>query len=63
MSYTLQGRAAKAEAFLIFVDEINRFIPQFARNISAVAEQVMRTVVAGRSQHNPVLCSTVQKHC
>lgn len=35
---------------LIFVDEINRFIPQFARNISAVAEQVMRTVVAGRSR-------------
>ncbi len=35
---------------LIFVDEINRFIPQFARNLSAVAEQVMRTVVAGRSR-------------
>jgi uncharacterized protein len=35
---------------LIFVDEINRFIPRSPRNISAVAEQVMRTVVAGRSR-------------
>src|SRR5919204_28062 len=37
---------------LIFVDEINRFIPWSAHNISssAVAEQIMRTVVAGRSR-------------
>ncbi|MDQ3883246.1 MAG: hypothetical protein M3243_04240 [Thermoproteota archaeon] len=35
---------------LIFVDEINRFIPQSTRNISAVAEQIMRTVVAGKSR-------------
>jgi DNA helicase HerA-like ATPase len=34
----------------IFIDEINRFVPRSPRNISAVAEQVMRTVVAGRSR-------------
>src|ERR671912_944909 len=35
---------------LTFIDEINRFIPRSPGNMSAVAEQVMRTVVAGRSR-------------
>jgi hypothetical protein len=35
---------------LTFIDEINRFIPRSPGNLSAVAEQVMRTIVAGRSR-------------
>jgi len=34
---------------LIFIDEINRFIPRSGRK-SAVAEQIMRTVITGRSR-------------
>jgi DNA helicase HerA-like ATPase len=48
--YSSRQSGKRPKYILIFVDEINRFIPQFARNISAVAEQVMRTVVAGRSR-------------
>ncbi len=33
-----------------FIDEINRFVPRSAGNSSAVAEQIMRTVVAGKSR-------------
>jgi DNA helicase HerA-like ATPase len=36
---------------LVFVDEINRFIPQaHVGRINAVAEQIMKTVIAGRSR-------------
>ena len=35
---------------LTFIDEINRFIPRSPGNKTAVAEQVMRTIVAGRSR-------------
>jgi DNA helicase HerA-like ATPase len=48
--YSSRQSGKRPKYILIFVDEINRFIPQFARNISAVAEQVMRTVVTGRSR-------------
>ena len=48
--YSSRQSGKRPKYILIFVDEINRFIPQFARNLSAVAEQVMRTVVAGRSR-------------
>nr|MDQ3961789.1 hypothetical protein [Thermoproteota archaeon] len=49
--YSSSRRSGKLPKYiLIFVDEINRFIPRSLRNISAVAEQVMRTVVAGRSR-------------
>ncbi|MCY1154628.1 MAG: hypothetical protein MOP50_1108 [Nitrososphaera sp.] len=48
--YSSMQSGKRPKYILIFVDEINRFIPQFARNLSAVAEQVMRTVVAGRSR-------------
>ncbi len=48
--YSSRQSGKSPKYILIFVDEINRFIPRSARNISAVAEQVMRTVVAGRSR-------------
>ncbi|MEW6605489.1 MAG: hypothetical protein AB1351_12495, partial [Thermoproteota archaeon] len=35
---------------LIFIDEINRFVPRSAGRMSAVAEQIMRTVITGRSR-------------
>ena len=43
----------KPKYFLIFIDEINRFLPNtvtFGRR-SAVAEQIMKTIIAGRSRH------------
>jgi uncharacterized protein len=48
--YFSRQSGRRPKYILIFIDEINRFIPRSARNISAVAEQVMRTVVAGRSR-------------
>jgi uncharacterized protein len=48
--YSSRQSGRRPKYILIFVDEINRFIPRPARNISAVAEQVMRTIVAGRSR-------------
>jgi DNA helicase HerA-like ATPase len=48
--YSSRQSGKRPKYILIFVDEINRFIPRSAHNISAVAEQVMRTVVAGRSR-------------
>jgi uncharacterized protein len=46
-------RSEKPKYLLIFIDEINRFLPNtrtFGR-ISAVAEQIMKTIIAGRSRH------------
>jgi DNA helicase HerA-like ATPase len=48
--YSSRQSGKRPKYILIFVDEINRFIPRPTRNISAVAEQVMRTIVAGRSR-------------
>jgi DNA helicase HerA-like ATPase len=48
--YSSRQSGKRPKYILIFVDEINRFIPRPARDISAVAEQVMRTIVAGRSR-------------
>jgi DNA helicase HerA-like ATPase len=48
--YSSRQSGKRPKYILIFVDEINRFIPRPARNISAVAEQIMRTIVAGRSR-------------
>jgi uncharacterized protein len=48
--YSSRQSGKRPKYILIFVDEINRFIPRPAHNISAVAEQVMRTIVAGRSR-------------
>lgn len=48
--YSSRQSGKRPMYILIFVDEINRFIPRSPRNTSAVAEQVMRTVVAGRSR-------------
>jgi len=47
---TRQGESAKPRHVLVFVDEINRFVPYSHGSRSAVAEQVMRAVVAGRSR-------------
>ena len=41
----------KPKYILVFIDEINRFIPKsHVGRINAVAEQIMRTVIAGRSR-------------
>jgi DNA helicase HerA-like ATPase len=48
--YSSRQSGKRPKYILIFVDEINRFIPRPTHNISAVAEQVMRTIVAGRSR-------------
>jgi DNA helicase HerA-like ATPase len=48
--YSAQQSGKRPQYILIFVDEINRFIPRSRGKMSAVAEQVMRTVVAGRSR-------------
>jgi DNA helicase HerA-like ATPase len=48
--YSSRQSGKRPKYILIFVDEINRFIPRPARDISAVAEQIMRTIVAGRSR-------------
>jgi uncharacterized protein len=46
-------KSKKPKYLLIFIDEINRFLPNtrtFGR-INAVAEQIMKTIIAGRSRH------------
>jgi DNA helicase HerA-like ATPase len=48
--YSSRQSGKRPKYILIFVDEINRFIPRSVPNISAVAEQIMRTIVAGRSR-------------
>src|SRR5919109_3843481 len=48
--YSARQSGKRPQYILIFVDEINRFIPRSRGKMSAVAEQVMRTVVAGRSR-------------
>jgi uncharacterized protein len=41
----------KLDYLLIFVDEINRFIPKSQnREMSSVSDQIMRTVIAGRTR-------------
>lgn len=45
--------SAKAKYLLIFVDEVNRFMPSSvagAKRMSATAEQIARTVIAGKSR-------------
>lgn len=43
----------KPKYFLIFIDEINRFLPNSGTlgTRNAVAEQIMKTIIAGRSRH------------
>jgi uncharacterized protein len=48
--YSARQVAQKARYVLIFVDEINRFIPHSGGRRSAVAEHIMRTIVTGRSR-------------
>jgi len=41
----------KPHYIIIFIDEINRFIPKTLREkIDAIPEQIMKTVIAGRSR-------------
>jgi uncharacterized protein len=48
--YSAPQRGKSSHYILIFVDEINRFIPQSGGRRSAVAEHIMRTIVTGRSR-------------
>ena len=48
--YSARQSSKRPRYILIFVDEINRFIPRSEGKMSTVAEQVMRTVVAGTSR-------------
>ena len=51
------SRRKKPKYLLVFVDEINRFVPNhsdgyyYKMNNNTVAEQIMKTVIAGRSRH------------
>jgi uncharacterized protein len=57
--YSSRQSGRMPKYIFIFIDEINRFVPRSASNISAVAEQVMRTLVAGKSR-DTVLFSAQQ---
>jgi uncharacterized protein len=48
--YSARQSGKRPRYILIFVDEVNRFIPRSGGKMSAVAEHVMRTVVTGRSR-------------
>lgn len=50
--YLARRSNKKPRYILIFIDEINRFVPksQLGNRIAPVAEQIMKTVVAGRSR-------------
>jgi len=50
--YLARGSEKKPRYVLIFIDEINRFVPkpEVEGRITPVAEQIMRTIVAGRSR-------------
>jgi DNA helicase HerA-like ATPase len=49
----IDKKSKKPKYFLIFIDEINRFLPNTATlgTRNAVAEQIMKTIIAGRSRH------------
>jgi DNA helicase HerA-like ATPase len=48
--YSARQSGKRPRYILIFIDEVNRFIPRSGGKMSAVAEQVMRTVIAGTSR-------------
>ncbi len=50
--YMARRNEKKPRYILIFIDEINRFIsrPEIGGRIAPVAEQIMRTIIAGRSR-------------
>lgn len=49
--YSARQRGSKKPRYvLVFIDEINRFLPRSRGNMSAVSEQVMKAIVAGRSR-------------
>ena len=51
--YNNNKKSKKPKYLLIFIDEINRFLPNIRTlgRINAVAEQIMKTIIAGRSRH------------
>jgi hypothetical protein len=47
-------RSKKPKYLLVFIDEINRFVPKssgYYYKMNTVAEQIMKSVIAGRSRH------------
>ena len=47
-------RSKKPKYLLVFIDEINRFLPKSSSEhyrMNTVAEQIMKTVITGRSRH------------
>jgi uncharacterized protein len=48
--YATRHGSKRPQYILIFIDEINRFVPRSGGRVSAVADQIMRTVVTGRSR-------------
>ena len=58
---TEPNKQKKPKYILIFIDEINRFLPHIYSlgNRSAVAEQIIKTIIAGKSR-NTILLSAQQ---
>jgi uncharacterized protein len=49
----IDKKSKKPKYFMVFIDEINRFLPNTTNlgRRNAVAEQIMKTIIAGRSRH------------
>ena len=56
-----ESKQKKPKYILIFIDEINRFLPHISSlgHISSVAEQIIKTIIAGKSR-NTILFSAQQ---
>jgi DNA helicase HerA-like ATPase len=46
----IENRGTIPRYIIIFIDEINRFLPKSGWRMSAVAEQIMKTVISGKSR-------------
>jgi DNA helicase HerA-like ATPase len=59
-----EGNNLRPDYLFIFIDEINRFLPKSRpeRRIPATADQITRTVIAGKSR-NTILFSAQQFEC
>ena len=58
----VQNDQKKLHYILVFVDEINRFIPKSQNGkMNSVSEQIMRTVSAGRTRNYFVFRTAIQK--
>ena len=56
---------SKPDHILVFVDEINRFLPKLysAGRMNAVAEQIMKTLIGGRSRGTILFCRAAIQKC